>query len=38
MLQLIIKDAKNAVMELVKDIDYKIMQKQLVPPNTTPTC
>ncbi len=33
-----IKDAKNAVMALVKDIDYKIMQKQLVPPNTTPTC
>ena len=32
-----IKEAKNSVMALVKDMDSKIMQKQLVPPNTTPT-
>ena len=32
-----IKNAKNSVMALVKDMDSKIMQKQLVPPNTTPT-
>ena len=32
-----VNSAKNAVTALVKDIDNKIMQAQLVPPNTAPS-